>query len=131
MAGAFGVSLTTTEMALPAVAAHPFNSAVAAYNPEAAIEVAAIDTAVPIEANPFGPLHVTTELAGVTFAVRFNAEPSQTGELEPSTGIVGRGFTKAFTVAAGLSHPFKVAYTEYTPELTTVALGMLTVLVWA
>src|SRR6478672_13433534 len=51
---------------------------------------------------------------------RFNAAPAQIGPLLVGAGVAGIALTRAFTVPAGLVHPFTVTVTEYVPDAAVV-----------
>jgi hypothetical protein len=54
------------------------------------------------------------------FEVRFNAEPAQIGEFDPTVGAEGLGFTVTVTDADTLVHPLTVTVAEYVPEVAVV-----------
>ena len=76
------------------------------------------------ELKLFGPVHAYVAPATV-FEVRFNVCPEQTGELLPTVGVAGVGFTVTATVLCALVHPPTVIVSEYVPLAAVVALGMV------
>jgi len=64
-----------------------------------------------VDVNEFGPVQLYVGFPPAV-AVKLKSFPAQTGELLPTVGEAGIGFTVTETVPAGLVHPNSVAVTE-------------------
>ena len=72
------------------------------------------------EVNPFGPVQLYVAPA-IVDAAKFNVAPEQSGALLDAVGDEGAEFMVTLVVAMGLTQPFTVAVTEYTPLAAVVA----------
>ena len=72
-----------------------------------------------MEVKLFGPLHRYVAPPGL--AVKLSVWPAHKGELLPTVGVPGIGFTVTLMVPAELVQPATVENTEYVPVANVLA----------